>query len=288
MADTREATFDFAGRRVWYAVVGELAARPPLVCVPGGPGLPHGYLSPLARLADAGRPVVFYDPLGSGRSERGSDVRWTLATYVDELAQLVRVLGVPRYHLYAHSVAGLAAYPHAIAQPPGLLSLVLASCPASMPRHQAAVRKLLALDGADLAEFEQAERNLIPRRTSYLRTYYRFIEHHFCRLRPLPEAWTTASRGMNRDAHQALKGGWCFYTTELTHWDVTPELERIAAPTLITCGRHDTLSPHTCAELQAMIPRCELTIFEQSSHTPHLEEPDVYLACLERFLDAHD
>src|SRR5580692_12753076 len=56
------------GGRVWYQIVGADRPGVPLLCLHGGPGMPHDYLEPLAGLAEA-RPVIFYDQLGCGRSE---------------------------------------------------------------------------------------------------------------------------------------------------------------------------------------------------------------------------
>src|SRR5262245_38772201 len=67
----REGFIDVPGGRVWYRIVGSGTATP-LVALHGGPGFPSDYLSPLAKLGDE-RPVVFYDQLGCGKSDRPTD-----------------------------------------------------------------------------------------------------------------------------------------------------------------------------------------------------------------------
>src|SRR5262245_53352291 len=129
MSRLTEHQVPFRGRKIWCRVVGPENGQAPLVCVPGGPGLPHDYLEPLSVIAEHGRPVVFYDPLGSGRSERPGDARWTLDVYVDEVKAICRYLRLRRYHLFAHSAAGFVALTRALAHPPELLSLVLSSTP---------------------------------------------------------------------------------------------------------------------------------------------------------------
>jgi proline iminopeptidase len=54
---------------------------------------------------------------------------------------------------------------------------------------------------------------------------------------------------------------------------------------LFTCGRHDEARPETVAQFRDAVPGAELVVFEESSHTAHLEERDRYLATLRRFLD---
>ena len=46
---------------------------PKLMCLHGGPGMSHDYLTPLADLAGHGISVLFYDQFGCGRSEEPED-----------------------------------------------------------------------------------------------------------------------------------------------------------------------------------------------------------------------
>jgi proline-specific peptidase len=280
--------FRFDGRRVWYSVVGELDAGTPLVCVPGGPGMPHDYLEPLGALATQGRAVVFYDALGSGRSERLTTRGWHVDLYADELEALLQALGLERYHLFAHSAAGLAAYPHALRRPPGLVGLVLSSCPASIAAHHAGIRPLLGLSPVELDRFERAERNWLPRDLTYMNIAERYGRNHICRVSPQPDAFVRGLRGINRQAHAALKGGLCFYTTGLATWDVTSRLGEIAARTLVVCGRDDCMPPEAYRAIEQQIPRAELAIFEHSTHMPHLEEPERLVERVASFLAACD
>lgn len=62
------------GYKTWYRIVGDLTQTPvglfPVLMLHGGPGIPHDRLEPLEALAATGRPVVFYDQLGCGNSDR--------------------------------------------------------------------------------------------------------------------------------------------------------------------------------------------------------------------------
>ncbi len=76
-----EQTMDFRGFRLWYRSVGRQESGLPLLCLHGGPGIPHDYLEPLEGLASTGRCVVFYDQLGCGNSDRPSDPSfWTVSS----------------------------------------------------------------------------------------------------------------------------------------------------------------------------------------------------------------
>src|SRR5919201_5123672 len=150
MAD--EGFVDVPGGRVWYCSVGDGGV--PLLCLHGGPGFPHDYLEALEELADQ-RPVIFYDQLGCGRSDRPDDVSlWTVDRFVEELATVREALGLDRLHLFGSSWGGMLAMQYVLDRQPELESLILASSPASMPRW--------AKEGAELVEElpEEARREI--------------------------------------------------------------------------------------------------------------------------------
>ena len=141
---TREGFVRFRGMRTWYRVVGDLdSGRTPLLLVHGGPGIPSDPFEPLEALAEAGRPVVRYDQIGCGRSDRPRDpALWTVDTFLDELRTVRRELGLDRVNLLGWSWGGMLALAYALEQPAGLQSLVLASAPASAPLWVAETRRL--------------------------------------------------------------------------------------------------------------------------------------------------
>src|SRR3712207_5835755 len=88
----REGFLPFRQFRVWYRIVGELdqpaPGRLPLLVLHGGPGGSHNCLEPLEALAQSGRPVVFYDQLGGGNSDRPDDpTLWNIDLFVEEVGR---------------------------------------------------------------------------------------------------------------------------------------------------------------------------------------------------------
>jgi proline iminopeptidase len=91
-----EGHIEVPGGRIWYRIVGPDRPGTPVLCLHGGPGMPHDYLEPLEDLAVT-RPVVFYDQLGCGRSDRpADDSLWTTDRFVEELATVRAALGLER------------------------------------------------------------------------------------------------------------------------------------------------------------------------------------------------
>jgi pimeloyl-ACP methyl ester carboxylesterase len=70
----------------------------------------------------------------------------------------------------------------------------------------------------------------------------------------------------------------------LKDWDRIDRLGEITAPTLITVGRHDEITPACAETIHQGIAGSRLTVFENSAHCAHLEETGAYLATVAAFL----
>ena len=69
--------------------------------------------------------------------------------------------------------------------------------------------------------------------------------------------------------------------------DQCATLRRVTVPTLILCGRNDTLCPISRHEIMhALIPGSDLCIIDGAGHLPPLEQPDRTLAALSGWLRA--
>ena len=123
-----EGYLSFRGYRTWYRTMGDLRSGVPLLLLHGGPGIPGGsYDQLMTELADRW-PVVRYDQIGCGRSDRPNDPSlWRVQTFVEELTALRDTLGLDRMHLLGHSWGGMLAIEYLLTRPEGVRSLVLSS-----------------------------------------------------------------------------------------------------------------------------------------------------------------
>jgi proline iminopeptidase len=259
----------------------------PLLCLHGGPGVPHDYLEDLAGLADR-RPVVFYDQLGCGRSDRPADKSlWEVERFIEELAVVRESLGLERLHLFGSSWGGMLALAYVLGRRPPLDSLVLASSPASCPRWTADCAELLA-------ELPEALRETIRRHEAhrytgcleYSAAILPFYKRHVCRLDPWPDSLERAFAHANQEIYEYMAGPSEFAIVgTLRDWDVTDRLGEIDVPTLITCGEHDEMRPAHAAGMQRRMPNAELEVFAGASHVTMAEVPDAYRARLNEFFD---
>nr|BAR73018.1 putative amidohydrolase [Embleya scabrispora] len=288
-----KGTLPFGEHRTWYRVTGEIDAdRPAVVALHGGPGATHDYLLGLTSLVEAGWPVVHYDQLGNGGSShlphRGAEF-WTVGLFLDELDNLLHGLGIADdYVLFGHSWGGLLAAEHAAAGPPGLRGLVIADSPVSYPvwlREMRVLRDLLP-PGVDetLLRHEAAG---TTDSDEYLEASLVFYRKHVCRLDPWPRDYLATFMEIHNDStvYQSMNGPTEFHVTgTLRDWGVEESVADIAVPTLLISGRHDEATPAAVRPFHELIPDVRWEIFEESSHVPHLEEPERFHQVMVDFL----
>jgi len=286
-----ETQVDFRGWKVWTQTHGDLAApangRLPLLALHGGPGVPHDYLESLVKLAASGRPVIFYDQLGCGKSDRPDDPSlWTIDLFKEEIDVVRTALGLSQIHLLGQSWGGMLAMEYALTQPAGVASLIVASSPASMriwvEEANRLREELPAEIQATLLRHESAGTTQDP---DYQATMMAFYERHVCRITPMPDEVQRAFDGIGLQVYNTMNGPSEFHVVgTLKDWDIRDRLGEIRIPTLITSGRYDELTPMQGEIVNRGIPNSRWVIFEESSHMPHVEEETRYLAVLEDFL----
>ena len=78
---------------------------------------------------------------------------------------------------------------------------------------------------------------------------------------------------------------WCFQENWPTY-DLKTQLPSVSAPTLITVGRRDWITPVSSSETIALlVPGSQLVIFEKSGHSPQIEEREEFQRVMRSFLD---
>jgi len=283
--ETKEAFVEVPGGRVWSEVVGG-GERTPLVVLHGGPGFPHDYVRSMEDLADE-RPVVFYDQLGCGRSDRPDDLGlWTVERAVAELAAVLAALRLNRIHLLGQSWGRMLDVEYALTQPGGIVSLILASPCISIPRWVEDADRFRSALPADVQEvLQRHEQSGLTSCPEYQAAMLVFYRRHVCRMDPWPMELERAYAGYGAAVYETMWGPSEFTVTgRLRGFDRSARLEEITVPSLFTCGRFDEATPEAVAWYQSLLPGAELAIFEQSAHLAHLEERDRYNQVVREFL----
>ncbi len=287
----KEGYIPFRDYKVWYRIVGEAEtqAKLPLLCLHGGPGAPHDYLEPLEAMATGGRRVIFYDQLGCGNSDHPHNPSlWTVPLFVEELGAVRRSLGLDRVHLLGQSWGGMLAMEYALTRPEGIASLILADSPASMPQWAAEANRLRGELPSDVRQvLSKHEESGTTDDAAYQEAMMVFYRRHVCRLDPWPECLERAFGKLMQDpeVYTTMIGPSEFYITgTLKDWSVVQRLGEIKTPALLLSGRYDEATPAIVETVHRGIQGSEWVLFENSSHMPHLEEPERYMQVLNEFL----
>jgi pimeloyl-ACP methyl ester carboxylesterase len=123
------------GVRLYFDVEGcglavrdrDMAAKPTLVLLHGGPGADHSLFKPEFSAMGGDAQVVYLDQRGSGRSDRGDPGTWTWDQWADDVAGFCRVLGIQTPVLVGASGGGRVAVACAVRHPDLAGGLVLDS-----------------------------------------------------------------------------------------------------------------------------------------------------------------
>jgi proline iminopeptidase len=285
-AGVSEGYVDFRGYRTWYRIAGEVrSGATPLLALHGGPGSTHHYFAPLERLAGE-RPVVLYDQIGCGSSDRPQDIEWSAAVFREEVDAVRSQLGLERIHLLGTSWGGMLALEHVLAGAKGVVALILSSTLASLDQwaaEQVKLRDALPPEVVDVLDrHERAGTYDDPEYTEAMGAYF---DRHFYR-GPRPRAeLDRMDASKSTEIYRAMQGPneWTV-TGALRGWDVRDRLGEIDVPTLVIRGRHDMSTDRISATLVNGIKGAREVVLENSSHTPVLEETEPYLSALSEFM----
>ncbi len=277
-----EGRIPFCGYRTWYRDLGPEDGVA-LLCLHGGPGSTHNYFEPLEQLASNGRRVVLYDQLGCGKSDRPDDAElWTLELFLDEVGTVRDALGLERVHLLGSSWGSMLGIEYALRRPAGLVSLTLNSPPTAAATWTAEARRLRDQLPDEVKHGLELPAGAREREAADAE----FRRRHICRLDPLPTCVERGLAGRNRQVYETLWGESEWNADgRLRDWDVRPRLGEIGMPTLVTSGRYDECTPMLAEEAQRRIPGAEWVLFEESSHSAFVEEPERFRSVLTDFLD---
>jgi L-proline amide hydrolase len=274
------------GGRVWYRMNGsEHVDSTPLLVIHGGPGFSHHYLLPLTDLA-SDRPVIFYDQLDSGNSERpGNSANWTVERFISEVDSVREALGLHRLFILGSSWGGTVAAEYAMRQPKGLAGLVLASplirtkrwiADNTEYRNQlpAEVRKVL----------NDNEKAGTTDSQAYQDAVMAFYRRHLCRLDPWPDYVNKSFELANLELYVAMWGNTEFNATgTLKDYDASGKLKDIVAPTLYTCGEYDEATPAACRHFSSLTSGSEVRVIPDASHMAFVEQRDLYMKTVRQF-----
>lgn len=224
--------------------------------------------------------VLALDLPGFGASDK-PDVAYTIPFFVDTLEAFLDTLQIEQPAVMAVSFGGRVALGLALDRPTGVQKLVLVdSLGLGTPRRVMAYRLLLTRGIGELMMTSTATalRRLSPK------TVRRFWGWYLNRPQSV-ETILSDSRIADHGRMMVTPGYQAAYLATLRSLTnqtnlrdgviLDRELRTLAVPTLLVWGRHDHLFPASHATAAAAVmPNARVEIFEDTGHTPQMEEPE--------------
>lgn len=285
----KEGKIAVAGGNIWYKIVNPNAKGTPIICIHGGPGMPHDYLEPLAALADE-RPVIFYDQLGCGNSDIPKDNSlWTVERFESELATLRSELRIHECYILGQSWGSMltVAYLTQIPAPTGVKGVIFAGPALSAPRFIGDTKNLVeALPQKTRNVINDCELRGDYENPQYQEALQEFYARHVCRLSPWPECVMQSLEKMGVAQYNYMWGPSEFTATgTLKDFDATPKLAMMKMPVLLTCGEFDEATPEATKYYCSLLPDARYIVYRNASHLHHFERLPDYLADMRKFMN---
>lgn len=285
---------DLRGTKLYFDIEGaglvpdgeRMRERPAAMVIHGGPGGDHSGFKPTFSALSDRMQLIYFDHRGQGRSglaDADADPsRFTLDENVEDMEALRRHLGLGPVVSIGTSYGGMVAMAHAARYPDAVSHLILIVTAAHggfIPRAEAIVRE------RGTPEQQRVCATLWAggfRTREELQHYYEVMGPLYARR----HNQAAAAAGRARAIHTPEPLNRAFGPNGfLRRFDLRPELGRIAAPTLILAGRHDWICPvEFSEEIHRLIEGSDLRIFEHSSHSIRVDEPEAMLDAIRGFL----
>lgn len=289
-----EGYMPFEGFQTYYRIVGESKeGKKPLVLLHGGPGSTHNYFEVLDKVAETGRQVIMYDQIGCGNSfVEGHPELFNADTWVKELIELRKHLGLDEIHLLGQSWGGMQAIWYALEyKPEGIKSYILSSTLSSAKLwEQEQKRRISYMSEEDQKALLGAEKTGDYSSKEYGDALGRFMEMYCAGA--VTENDPECLRRPKKSGSEAYVVGWGHNefspTGTLAGYEFTDRLYEITEPCLITSGAIDLSSPFISKTMHDRIPNSEWELFQYSRHMPFVEETDKYIEVLINWLDKND
>jgi len=286
-----EGFINVEGGRIWYQIVGDNRDAVPLITLHGGPGSSHLGMEPLAAALGSTRPVIMYDQLGCGLSDRPNDISlWTMERFVRELAELRAALGLQKVHILGHSWGTMLLADYLLTQPHGVVSAIFSSpCLSTTRWIEDASRYRKELPEEVQLVLTECEAKGTTDSDAYRNAAKVYTEKHVCRVPESAEHEARRKAAFGEGVYNYMWGPSEFHATgTLRDYNRTDRLCDIAVPSLFTCGFYDEASPASTEYYHSLTPASEFHVYPNSSHSPIVEEPEAYFRTVESFLRRHE
>ncbi len=283
------------GAEIYYEVLGEENEKA-IMALHGGPGIgshqkPKKAFSPLSE----DYKLVVYDHRGCGESSRTRP--YSNEQYAKDAEGLRRHLDLGQIIMIGGSYGGFITQEYAIRYKENLAGIVLRDTAPSYKydekSREIALEKLPRVREKNLDVPQITEEDLAKVMDGNVRSNEEFkrIFHGMLPLYApnLDEFDAEAARERVESIPFRYETHNKMFTDEFPNMDYTAELPEVTVPALVTVGRHDWITPvEASEEITELLPDSRLEVFENSGHSPNLDQQEQYISRVKEFLQEID
>ncbi|GCB06100.1 3-oxoadipate enol-lactonase [Ralstonia sp. SET104] len=211
--------------------------------------------------------VLRYDARGHGKTSAPHGA-YTLFQMADDVAGLLDALSIERAHFVGLSMGGMVGQVLGVRHAQRLLSLALCDtvCHTPISAHAMWDERIGQVQAHGMSGIVE------PTMQRWLTT-------------PFREAHPDAVERIRELLRATPPHGYVGACTAIKALDTRNSLARIACPTLVVTGEHDTGAPVEVArEITAHIPDARLKVIPHAAHLSPIEQEEVFLTDLDEFL----
>jgi proline iminopeptidase len=282
---------DVPGGRVAFRVIGG-GDTVPVLLIHGGPGgTSCSYASSVDGIASS-RPVILYDQLGSGNSDRMLDLKRdaVLPRFVREVQAVREQLDLKEIHLVGHSWGATVALEYLLtANPTGVRSVSFVGPLLSTPRWIHDANELVRQLPQDAQDAIQAAKSTGNFSTPEFEAANEVFEASFGTRTPreqrqLPACAATPVR-FNAQLYEYMWGPSEFVANgTLRDYDRFAQLSALKLPTLFLVGEFDEARPETAREFQAQVPGSIVKVIAGAGHGVTVDQTAAFNTAIEEFI----
>lgn len=285
----REGFLNVKGGKIWYKITGD-SNKTPIVLLHGGPGYPSYNLNPLMELSNE-RPVIIFDQLGCGRSDRINDHSlMTIDAYVEQFNQLLSELKVKDVYIYGHSWGTILGLEYYLKYPNHVKALVHSSPCLNLDLWLKDADILISnLPDTAQVYLRESIRNENSNSIKMKQSIDLFYNTYYTRREPKSEDFLKMLDEVGYNVYEYMWGKEDYVVTgSLKGYDRTKELNEIKVPTLYLTGEYDAARPETVQYYQSLTPNSEFEVISNSGHQTAHDNPIETIRVIQTFINDID
>ncbi|MBK9984267.1 MAG: alpha/beta hydrolase [Saprospiraceae bacterium] len=293
------------GSKIAYTLVSAIGTKKPnpIFYLQGGPG---GFISDrnikiLTPLSEDGYDIYLYDQIGSGRSERLSNITdYTADRHKKDLEEIIKKTGADKVIIIGQSWGAILATLF-IADNPDKVEKVIFTGPGSIRPLREELLNTNAPDSLNLRNPPYSNRNANDKsknvRINAITFWAKSFGKKLASDKEADDFQTYLNSELNKatvcNSSKALKSeaGGGFYVQVMTVQslneikDPRPKLKDCKIPILIMKGQCDNQPWGFVNEYLEIFPNHQLKIIPDAGHSISVEQPEVYLKTIREFLN---